>query len=311
MKLNERLLILDSNSILHRAFHALPSLTTKKGEQVSAVYGFLLVFFKALREIQPDFVCACFDFPAKTFRHKKFIEYKATRPPTPKDLASQIEKTKEILNFLATPVLEKEGFEADDLIGTLVKKFPEKEKIILTGDSDTLQLINKNTEVYLLKKGVKNTVLYGENLVKERYEGLKPEQIPDFKALIGDISDNIPGVPGVGEKTAFKILQKFDSLENLYQELGKNLGRIKELKPELKNDLIKYKKQVFLSKFLVKIKKDVSLDFNLKKSRWGNYDKKKVTQVLNNFEFYSLIKRLEELEIKRSENIQSKQKTLL
>ena len=207
----KRLIIIDSNSIIHRAFHALPLLTTKNGELVNAVYGFLLVFFKAIREFQPDYIAACFDFPGPTFRHKKYKEYKAKRPPTPKELYQQIPKIKEILKDFNVPIFEKEGFEADDIIGTLAAFSTKKviaspiETIILSGDTDILQLVNPQTKVYVLKKGVKDIVLYDENLVKEKFQGLTPEQILDFKALRGDPSDNIPGVTGVGEKIAIDL----------------------------------------------------------------------------------------------------------
>ena len=170
----KHLLIIDANSVIHRAYHALPLLTTKKGELVNAVYGFLLVFFKAIKDFQPDYIAACFDFPGPTFRHKKYKEYKAKRPPTPKDLVSQIPKVKEILNAFSVPVFEKEGFEADDIIASLkIKNQRAKIKnIIISGDLDLLQLVDKQTGVYILRKGVKDTVLYDENLVKEKFQGL-------------------------------------------------------------------------------------------------------------------------------------------
>ena len=289
----KRLIIIDSNSIIHRAYHALPPLTTKKGELVNAIYGFLLVFFKAIREFQPDYIAATFDYPAPTFRHKKYKEYKITRPPAPEELYQQIPKVKEVLEAFNVPVFEKEGFEADDIIGTISKKFPKKqvypevESIILSGDLDTLQLVDKNTKIYLLRKGVKETVLYDEDLVKEKYQGLTPEQTIDFKALKGDPSDNIPGVTGIGEKIAIELIKKFKSLENLYQNLDK-------IKPKLKELLLQQKEQAFLSKTLVQIKKDVPIDFDLKKCQWREYDKSKILQIFKNLEFYSLIKRLPE-----------------
>jgi len=298
----KRLIIIDSNSIIHRAYHALPPLTTKKAELVNAVYGFLLVFLKAIREFQPDFICACFDFPAPTFRHKKYKEYKAKRPPAPEDLYQQIPKVKEILNAFSVPIFEKEGFEADDLIGTISKKFPKKqifpklETIILSGDLDTLQLVDEKTKIYLLKKGVKNTVLYDENLVKERYQGISPEQIVDFKALKGDPSDNIPGVSGIGEKTAIELIREFGNLENLYQNLEEKSEKTKKLKPKVREVLFQQKEQAFFSKMLVQLRKDVPIDFDFKRCRWREYDKEKVTQILKNLEFYSLIERLPELQ---------------
>lgn len=286
----KRLIIIDSNSIIHRAFHALPPLTTKKGELVNAVYGFLLVFLKVLRELKPDFVFATFDFPGPTFRHKEFKEYKATRPKAPAELYNQIPKIKEILKFFNVPIFEKEGFEADDLIGTISRLAPKKqilpeiETIILSGDLDTLQLINPQTKVYLLKRGVKDTILYDEKAVQERY-GLSPEQLVDFRALKGDPSDNIPGVPSIGEKTAQKLIKEFGSLENLYSNLDK-------LKPALGAKLQEYKDQAFFSKNLAKINQNVEIDIDFKKGEWRNYDREKISQIFKELEFFSLIKRL-------------------
>jgi len=297
------LIIIDSNSLIHRAYHALPPLTTKKGELVNAVYGFLLVFLKVLKEFQPDYIVACFDVPGPTFRHKKFKEYKAKRPPTPEELYQQIPKVKEILDAFNVPIFEKEGFEADDIIGTISNLAPKKqvipkiETVILSGDLDTLQLVNPYTKVYALRKGVKDIVLYDENLVKEKFQGLTPEQILDFKSLRGDASDNIPGVTGVGEKTAIELLLKFGSLENLYKEVEEEDSQIaREVKPKIRETLLKYKEQAFLSKSLAEIRKDAPLDFNLKKCSFKKYDRQKVVKLLENLEFHSLIKRLPELE---------------
>jgi DNA polymerase-1 len=296
----KRLIIIDSNSVIHRAFHALPPLTTKKGVLVNAVYGFLLVFFKAIKEFQPDYIAACFDMPGPTFRHKKYKEYKANRPPTPKELYNQIPKVKEVLEAFNAPVFEKQGFEADDIIGTLASRaakfsifnfqFSKKENletIIITGDMDVLQLVDKNTEVYILRRGVKDTVLYDENLVKEKYGGLTSEQLLDFKALRGDPSDNIPGVRGIGEKTAMKLLLEFGSLENIYEKI--------QIPNKLKTKLLEYKEQAFLSRDLAKIEKQVPIDFNLEKCRWGSYNKEEIVKLLESFEFHSLITRLPSL----------------
>lgn len=287
----KRLIVIDSNSIIHRAYHALPPLTTKKGEVVGAVYGFLLVFLKAIKEFQPDFVIACFDVPGPTFRHKKYKEYKAKRPPTPPELYQQIPKVKEVLKGFNVQIFEKEGFEADDIIGTISHLAPQKqvlpeiETIILSGDSDNFQLINDKTKVYALRKGVKDTVLYDRELIKEKYQGLTPEQLLDFRALKGDPTDNIPGVPGIGEKTAIELIKKFGTLKNLYQNIS-------ELKPKLKEILIQNKEQAFFSRDLSEIHKSVPIDFNLKECQWSNYNKEKATQALENLNFYSLIPRL-------------------
>ncbi|MBZ9571860.1 hypothetical protein KJA15_00775 [Patescibacteria group bacterium] len=300
----KRLIIIDGNALIHRAYHALPSLTTKKGELVNAIYGFLLVFLKAIRELQPDFIAATFDLPSPTFRHEKYKDYKATRPKAPEELYNQIPKVKEILKVFNISIFEKEGFEADDVIGTISKLAPKKqiipeiETIILSGDLDTLQLVDPHTKVYTLRKGLKETILYDKEVVKEKYQGISPEQLPDFKGLKGDPSDNIPGVPGVGEKTAIFLIKKFGSIENLYKELEGKTDQAKKLKSRLKEILLKFKDQAFLSRMLVTIRKDAPIDFNLEKCRWKNFDREKATQILKNFEFYSLIKRLPEVENK-------------
>jgi len=301
----KRLIVIDSNSIIHRAYHALPHLTTKKGELVNAVYGFLLVFSRAVREFQPDFICACFDFPAPTFRSKIYKEYKITRPPAPEELYRQIPKIKEILRAFGVSVFEKEKFEADDLIGTIAtiasqnQILAEIETIILSGDFDILQLIDSQTKVYALKRGVKNIVLYDETEFKKKY-GFFPQQLLDFKALKGDLSDNIPGVKGIGEKTAKELIIKFGSLEKLYEEIEKLSDKAQTLKPKLRELLLKSKEKTFLNKALVTLRKDVPIDFNFKKCQWGKYDREKVIKILKNLEFYSLVERLPELQ-KKSE----------
>ncbi len=288
----KRLIIIDSNSLVYRAYYALPPLTTQRGELINGVYGFLLVFFKAIREFQPEFIVACFDFPAPTFRHKEFKEYKAKRPPIPEDLASQIPKLKEILSAFNVPVLEKEGFEADDLIGTITKKIPKLEKIILSGDLDLLQLVDSQTRVCSLKKGMKETILYDESRVREKYQGLNPSQLTDFKALRGDPSDNIPGAAGIGVKTAIRLLSEFTSLENLYKEIEENSENAQKIKPKLREVLLKNKEQAFLSKRLVQIARDLPLNFEIKKHPWGKYDREKAIGILKELEFESLISRL-------------------
>jgi len=294
----KRLIIIDSNAVIHRAFHALPPLTTKKGELVNAIYGFLLVFFKAIKEFQPDFVVAVFDFPAPTFRHKRYKLYKATRKKAPEELYEQIPKIKEILKSFNVQIFEKQGFEADDLIGTISKAAPKKqvlpeiETIILTGDLDALQLVDKNTKVYALRKGLKDTVLYDKEKVKEKYDGLFPEELIDYKALRGDPSDNIPGVSGVGEKTAISLIKEFRTLENLYKELKENSKKAGEIKESLRKKLCDYKEQAFISKMLVEINQNVPIEFDLERCRFGEYNKDRVIQLFKNYEFQTLIDRL-------------------
>jgi len=294
----KRLIVIDSNAVIHRAFHALPSLTTKKGELVNAIYGFLLVFFKAIKEFQPDFVVAVFDFPAPTFRHEKYKLYKATRKKAPQELYEQIPKIKEILKSFNIQIFEKEGFEADDLIGTISKAAPKKqvlpeiETIILTGDLDALQLVDKNTQVYALRKGLKDTVLYDKEKVKEKYDGLGPQELIDYKGLRGDPSDNIPGVSGIGEKTAIYLIKEFRTLENLYKELEQNSEKAKKVKESLRKKLYDYREQSFISKMLAEINQNVPIEFDLERCRWPGYNKDRVIRLFKNYEFQTLIDRL-------------------
>ncbi|MDO8424370.1 MAG: 5'-3' exonuclease H3TH domain-containing protein [bacterium] len=303
MNEKNKLVVIDSNSVIHRAFHALPPLTTKAGVGVSAVYGFLLVFLKIIRELQPTYIAACFDVPKPTFRHQKFKGYKAKRPPTPKDIKEQIPLVKEFLEKFRVPSFEKEGFEADDLIGTICELAGESnldlETVILSGDLDGLQLVNPSTKAYFLRRGVKDTVLYDEEKVKERYQGLVPSQLVDFKALRGDPSDNVPGVPGIGEKTAIKLIKEYGSLESLYKKI---LNPKIKIPNTLREKLLQNKDKAFLSQELVKIEKNVPIDFDLEKCRWGKYDKEEVVKIFQEFEFHSLINKLPETQKSSSDN---------
>ncbi|MFH1575770.1 MAG: 5'-3' exonuclease H3TH domain-containing protein [Candidatus Nealsonbacteria bacterium] len=283
----KRIVVFDSNSVIHRAFHALPPLTTKNGDVVGAVYGFLLVFLKAVKEFQPDFVAACFDMKGPTFRHEKYAQYKAKRPKAPPELYLQIPMIKDVLKNFGVPVYEKQGFEGDDLIGTISKISSQEdiETIIISGDSDNLQLVDGKIKVYALRKGVKDTILYDEGKVIEKYLGLKPKQLIDYRALRGDATDNIPGVKGVGEKTATDLLRQFGTLENIYHNLGSVKLKIQEL-------LLRHKEDAFASKDLATIIQDVPMDFNLQDCRRSNYSKEKAAQTMESFGFNSLISRL-------------------
>ena len=180
--MGQRILILDSHSLIHRAYHALPPLETKKGERVNAVYGFFSILIKGIQDFKPSYIVAVFDFPAPTFRHEKFKEYKIKRPPTPEDLSPQFLKTKQTLMIFNIPVFEKKGFEADDIIGTIsriLSKEAVSEVIIVSGDKDNLQLIDKKTKVYLLKRGIKEALLFDIENVEELYQGLEPSQLID------------------------------------------------------------------------------------------------------------------------------------
>ena len=290
-----KLLLIDSNSIVHRAFHALPPLTKKNGEMVNAVYGFLLVLIKSIKDFKPDYIIATFDLPKPTFRHKKFKDYKGTRKTAPNELYEQIPKIKDFLCLFQIPIIEKSGFEADDVIGTVSRIIPKKdskiETIILSGDLDTLQLVNKNTKVFAMKKGVKEAILYDEKLVQERFSGLKPKQLIDYKGLRGDPSDNIPGVLGIGEKTAINLISQFKNIDNLY----KHIDKIENTSDRIKELLKKNKKIAFLSRELAEIHLKVPIKINIKNCKWGAYDKNKIISKLDEYEFTALKKRFLEM----------------
>jgi DNA polymerase-1 len=287
---SKKLVLIDGNAIIHRAYHALPPLTTKNGELVNAVYGFSSVLLKVLNDLKPDYIAASFDLREKTFRHKEFKDYKATRVKAPDELYAQIDRVKEVVRAFNIPIYEIGGFEADDVIGTIVEQSEKNpsmgriENIIVTGDLDTLQLISPKTKVYALRRGMSDTTIYDEKAVAERY-GLKPEQMIDYKGLCGDQSDNIPGVKGIGEKTAADLIQKYHSLEGVYNSLGLIKGAVKE---KLERD----KMQAIMSKRLATIVRDVPLEFDFSKAQTQNFDRQKVVELFQELNFFSLIKRI-------------------
>lgn len=290
MKNRENFVIVDANSIIHRAFHALPPLKSKDNQVVNAVYGFLLVLFKLLKDLEPKYFVACFDVPKPTFRKKMFEEYKAQRKKAPDELYIQIPIVKEVLRTFNVPIFEKEGYEGDDLIGTLTFNIKDKNNIIVSGDKDNLQLINGNTKVYYLNQGVKSALIYDESMVKEKYNGLTPSQLIDYRGLRGDASDNIPGVKGIGEKTGLRLIKEFGSIDNLYNKIEKQEDG---LPVKLREKLIEQEKEAYLSRELSEIKKDVPININLNDCEWGGYDNKKVLEMLKKFNFNSLIKNIE------------------
>src|SRR6184192_3497014 len=202
------LVLIDGHAIIHRAFHAVPEdLATSKGEVVNATFGFTSILIKALTEIKPDYIAVAFDRPAPTFRHHEFAEYKAHRPTLPDIMRPQFRRIREIVEAFDIPIYEKDGFEADDVLGTLSVQANQQgvDTIIYTGDMDTLQLVNEHVVVKVAKRGITEITEYDEEGVKSRY-GFEPDKLPDYKGLVGDKSDNIPGVPGIGEKTASKLI---------------------------------------------------------------------------------------------------------
>lgn len=269
----KRLVLIDGHAVLHRAFHALPKTLTSGGKPVNAVYGFTRMLFRIINELSPTHLAVAFDLPKPTFRHKLFKEYQAKRPKMADDLASQIEPVREVVKAFGIPLFEKEGFEADDVIGTLAKKAQVDEVVIVTGDRDIFQLIDQKTKVYALKKGISGGEIVDEGKAEEVL-GVKPSLVVDYKALVGDPSDNYPGVAGIGPKTAKKLLATYGSLKKI-----------------LAKQLVDKREAALLSQKLAQIKRNVKLKFNLQASKL-NYDKEKVKKVFEKYGFKSLIKEL-------------------
>lgn len=283
----KKLILIDGNAIMHRAFHALPPLMTKKGELVNAVYGFTSTLLSVIEKFHPEYLAVTFDLKGPTFRHEAFAEYKATRVKAPDEFYAQIPRVKEMVRAFNIPIYELQGFEADDVIGTLAKQaegLGGVEIVIATGDLDTLQLVTDNVKVYTMRKGLSDAVLYDAEKVMERY-GLTPKQVIDLKGLAGDQSDNIPGVKGIGEKTAISLLQKYETVEGIYEH-------IEETKGAVKTKLEKDKAQALLSKQLATINVNSPVELELEKTRVSDYDREKVVALLGELNFFSLVKRL-------------------
>lgn len=224
MKSQKTFLVLDGNALLHRAWHAIPPLTTKDGRVVNAVYGFAMVIEKMREQFKPDYMAVAWDLPGKTFRHKEFALYKAQREKKADELYAQIEWIQELLDIFGIPSLSAKGFEADDIIGTLAKKFGPKKDLqvkIVTGDMDALQLVDDNVAVIAFVKGLSETKIYNEEVVKERYGGISPKQLVDLKAIMGDPSDNVPGITGIGQKGAQELILQFGSIDGIFKALKK------------------------------------------------------------------------------------------
>ena len=287
----KKLIILDGNSLLHRAWHAMPPLTTKDGTVVNAAYGFALAIDKILREHRPEYMAVAWDLPGKTFRHEAVETYKATRVKQPQELYDQIPICKEILEGYGIPSLEAAGYEADDVIGT-VSNLEERQgfdTLIVTGDLDALQLVDQNTHVLFFVKGLSKLKEYDPAAVKERY-GFGPEKLIDFKAMKGDTSDNVKGVPGVGDKTAAELIEKFGTLENMYKKL--EYGKLEEIKENLAEKLLAHKEDALESKMLVTIIRDVKMKFKIDDAELARPDTKALLELYRELEFRTLIRRL-------------------
>ena len=287
------LLLVDGNALVHRGFHAIPHLSTKAGEPTNGVYGFTVLFLRALKELGPRYVAVAFDLPGGTFRDKLYKAYKEHRVAAPAELYSQIPRVKELVQAMNVPVFELEGYEADDIIGSLAqlgKAQPNLEVVILTGDLDALQLVDDNVRVFAPKKGLTETILYDRKAVEARY-GLAPEQIVDYKALRGDASDNIPGVKGIGEKTATELLQKFKNLAGVYQAAVGH-PETSGLKPKILTALSAHKRDAEISQKLAQIVRDLPIRLDLAKAELADFEESKVVQMFQELEFRSLIDKI-------------------
>ncbi|MFW6305886.1 MAG: DNA polymerase I, partial [Bacillota bacterium] len=285
----EKLFLLDGHSLAHRAFYALPLLQNDDGEYTNAVFGFARMLFRLIEDEDPDHMIVAFDKKAPTFRHKEYEEYKSNRKKMPDELSPQIPLIKKLLEGLNIPILGKEGFEADDVIGTLavIGKNKGLEVRIVTGDRDSLQLVDEKINVIYTRRGITDVVKFDLEKVREKYE-LEPEQLVDMKGLMGDSSDNIPGVPGIGEKTAIKLLKEFSSLENILDNIENVSGK------KRKENLTKYSDQARLSKKLGKIITNVPLDIDLDKCQMGEPDKDTLIPLLERLGFSSLLDQFKE-----------------
>ena len=284
----EKLLILDSNSLMNRAYYALPLLTNSEGIHTNAIYGFTNMLLKMKEQINPDYIVAAFDKKAPTFRHKEYEEYKAGRKKMPPELSEQFPIVKELLNLFAIEIFEIEGFEADDIIGTISKKAEEKgmEVYIITGDRDALQLASNNINVVITKKGVTETEIYNKDKFQEEF-GVTPMQFIDVKGLMGDKSDNIPGVPGIGEKTAFKLISQYGSVEEVLEHINDISGK------KLKENLENHAQDAIFSKKLATIVTEVPIEVDFENIRnSNNYNNEELRKLLFKLQMKSLVNKI-------------------
>jgi DNA polymerase-1 len=291
----DKLVLIDGHAILHRAYHAFPlTLTTRKGELVNAVYGFTRILLSVIAELKPEYLAVAFDTGKPNFRHQAFIGYQVQRPHMDNQLKSQIARVIAVVTAMNIPIFSLEGYEADDVIGTLARqackiksqnlKVSGLETIIVTGDKDILQLVNASTKVYMPGRGNEPAILYDENKVKN-FLGVLPAQIVNYKALVGDTSDNYPGVNGIGPRTAVKLLNTYQTLDNVYT-------RISKIKPKLQQKLLEGKEAAYLSQKLAQIVTNTPVTLDLSACRVSDYDREKVEILFEELEFKSLLGKL-------------------
>lgn len=291
-------MLIDGNALVHRGFHAIPSLSTKDGQPTNAVYGFTAILLKAIKDIKPTHIACSFDLAGPTFRHEQYKEYKAHRVKAPQELYDQFPKVKEVVAALNIPIFTMEGFEADDVLGTLAHEICELESktehqpcevFIVTGDLDTLQLVNSCVKIYTMKKGLTDTMVYDEKAVRARF-GLNPNQMVDYKALRGDPSDNIPGVKGIGEKTASGLIQDYKNLDGLYEAIKK--GSVTNIKPRILQLLTENEDMARQSYDLSRIRCDVNIRVNIPPYDFDAEHNQQIAVLFRDLEFRSLLSKL-------------------
>lgn len=297
--MQKRIVLLDTHAIIHRAYHALPDFRSSDGTPTGALYGLCNMVSSIIRELKPDYIFACYDLPGKTFRHEVFEEYKGTRKKGDDDLITQLISSREVIEALNIPIYDAPGYEADDVIGTIAKQYGAKDGydiIIASGDMDTLQLVeDDHIRVFTLKKGITDTVLLNEQAIIERF-GFEPIYIQDYKGLRGDASDNIPGVPGVGEKTATILIQKFKTIENLYKVLKKNPEEVKAagITDRILNILKENEDGAVFSKMLASIRMDAPVKVKIPTKTWNeSFDANVVEQCFKKYEFRNMLSRFD------------------
>ena len=282
-----KLLLVDGSALLHRAYHAYPPLTSKTGEIVGAVYGVTSILIRSLESEKPSHVMVAWDLPKPTFRHVKYVGYKAQRPKADSEMVLQIPLVKEVIECMGVVQVAEEGFEADDIIGTLSKN-QDGDVVILTGDQDTMQLVNDHVRVLTPAKGANPPVLYGPDEVFNKY-GVHPEQIVDYKALIGDSSDNIPGVAGIGPKGAANLIKMFGSLERIYRDIKEVQVHFGEL---IAKKLADGKDSAFLSQDLSRIVTDMRLNVTMEEMEYRGLQGQALQVKLEELGFKSLVRRI-------------------
>lgn len=304
-----KLVLIDAHAILHRAYHALPDFSSSKGEPTGGLYGLASMMIRIITELKPDYIFACYDRPEPTFRKQVYEDYKAKRPKAEPELVSQIIRSRDIFLALHIPIYDQPGFEADDIIGTLVEKLKDEKDlqiIIASGDMDTLQLVESNrVVVFTLKKGLNDTVIYDEAGVKERF-GFLPKYLTDYKGLRGDPSDNIIGVEGIGEKTATTLIQEFGEVESIYKQIKKDEKVLldKGVKARILEILKANEEEAIFSKTLATIRRDANIDFLLPKETWAqSFESSEAERLFNELEFRTLISRVKKL----GESLQSEE----